>query len=191
MTKIRSHQKRVYGSEFKHMSQEQIAREMMKSVESYVDRHVSEESKMRMEAQRLVSKYWNRKLDAKESELRLREVIAWFVTCGKINKNLAYTDQAAQGVIPICDEIDANKLNDVIDSCNAFVTQFQQFRIRKNHKTGNFEKVDTLDNIDLDKHGVFMYANGAVITPIEEAIKTAHEVKLENAKVTHKLGGVL
>ena len=174
-----------------HMSHEDIAREMIAEAESFVTRVISKEDKMRIEATRLVNKYWNRKLDAKETAQRQREVIAWFVTCGKINKNLAYTDKASHGVIPICDEIDANKLNDVIDSCNEFVSQFQQFRIRKNHKTGDFNMVDTLDNIDLEKHGVFMYLNGALVTPKPKAIETAHDKKVIASKATHQLGDIL
>ncbi len=174
-----------------HMSHEDIAREMIAEAESFVTRVISKEDKMRIEATRLVNKYWKRKLDAKESMIRQREVIAWFITCNNINKNLAYTDKASQGAIPICDEIDANKLNDVIDSCNEFISQFQQFRLRKDRKTGEFDMVETLDNIDLEKHGVFMYLNGALVTPKPKAIETAHDKKVIASKATHQLGDIL
>ena len=51
--------------------------------------------------------------------------------------------------MPFCDKINGEKLNSLIDTCNEFVKSNPQFGIRKNHKTGKFEKVKALKHVDL------------------------------------------
>jgi hypothetical protein len=178
------------------MSHEQIAREMIATAESYVTRVVSKEDKIRIEAIRLVNKYHAKQLNIKEGKELLRQVIAFSITCNTIVKNIAHTNIAGQGVIPICNKIDGDKLNDVIDSCNAFVDANPQMGMHKNHKTGNYEHVKELKHIDLLSAGVIMYLNGVTLPTVQrvESIKstvTVHDKKVIASNITHQLGDVL
>ncbi len=184
------------SSDLLHMSHEQIAREMIATAESYVTRVVSKEDKIRIEAIRLVNKYHAKQLNIKEGKELLRQVIAFSITCNTIVKNIAHTNIAGQGVIPICNKIDGDKLNDVIDSCNAFVDANPQMGMHKNHKTGNYEHVKELKHIDLLSAGVIMYLNGVTLPTVQrvEPIKstvTVHDKKVIASNITHQLGDVL
>ena len=134
----------------KHISHVDRVREMMSTAESYVDRAVvvSKEDKIRNEAIRLINEYYN-KPSTNLGEKFYRDIVAFSVTCNTIEKNLEYVKLATNGVMPFCDKINGEKLNSLIDTCNEFVKSNPQFGIRKNHKTGKFEKVKALRHVDL------------------------------------------
>ncbi len=196
MKKSMPYRSRRKTNDYLHMNHVDIARKMIETAESYITRVVSIEDKIRIEAIRLVNEYHGKQLNVKEGKELLRQVIAFSTTCNTIVKNLSYTNMAGQGVIPICNKIDGDKLNDVIDSCNVFVDANPQMGMRKNHKTGKYEHVKELEHIDLLSAGVIMYLNGVTLPTVQrvEPIKstvTAHDKKVIASKATHQLGDVL
>lgn len=141
----------------KHISHVDRVREMMSTAESYVDRAVvvSKEDKIRNEAIRLINEYYN-KPSTNLGEKFYRDIVAFSVTCNTIQKNCEYIKLATNGVLAYCEEMNGKKVNSMIDTCNEFVKSNPQFGIRKNYKTGMFEKVQPLKHIDWEKLNVLM-----------------------------------
>ena len=153
MKRIRSRTARDNTNAHLHRSQIDIAREMIATAESYVTRVVTKEDKIRNEAIRLINEYYNRPVSNLGDKF-YRDIVAFSVTCNTIKRNLEYVKLASNTMLPICDKINGDKLNSLIDTCNEFVSYNPQFGIRKNHKTGKFEQVKALNHIDLS--GVMM-----------------------------------
>ena len=152
-----------------------------------------------MEALRLVNEYHGKTLNFQEGKKLLQQVIAFNITCNTIRKNLSYLSKTGQGVIPICNKINGDKLNDIIDSCNEFVNINPQMGMHKNHKTDKYEQVKKLKHIDLVSSGVIMYLNGITLPDIEHDVvktttvreATAYDKKVIASKATHQLGDIL